>query len=713
MLVVTSLSGQTEALPDVKNIEITEQVNGEFSLSFTCFFTERNQHAYPLVQEEAIVELDGHEYRIKQMTEIRNQKEVHAQHVYFDLVDHPQEGTFGGTHTVDEFFSYALNGTGWTFENVDVTESAFIPNFGEGNVVALINQICAAFNCEIKIEPNKHIKIYKQIGEDTDNQFRYRHNIKTLKRSVDTTKLATAIKGYGANGLVVEYHSPNEAIYGTRYAEPMTDENYTEADSLREKLKQELVDVPEVSIDIELSQLGFDVGLGDRIWLIYEPMGIEFQTRIMQMKSYPFTHKSPVVTLSNVKQTVTDILTQQKIEIDQNKKETRSKIEQTNEKITLEVERIDESIASIQVEADNIQLSVQSLNNRLQSAESQISIQAEQIEQRVKQETYDQQVFELDNALNDLQMQVYDFSSDNKLTTPEAKALETALVQVKNESTDLLNVADSLGISAEKTDYEDAISSLESELSNWINAESYPLDITASQRDEINDKFSDVQDKKAILINKIAAVREENANDYTDSQLDPIESRLATAESSITQTANQINLKVSLSTYNNDMANVNNRLANAESQISIQASQISSKVSQTDFNGNKIASLINQTATSVQISANHIDLEGIVQVNSQIDIGYIWDSSEKAVNFRGDASLYTPAGSSSIVLESAGYIYLDAYNVYLGSYYGSAVPVVKSYQSYQPISLEVTGSGGLVVRVNGKTATFAPTSWTG
>jgi phage minor structural protein len=340
MLVVTSLQGQTESLLDINGVEVVEQVNGEYSLSFVCFNTENNRYAYPLVQEESIVELDGHEFRIKQMTEMRDRKEVHAQHIFFDLVDHYQEGTYGGTHTLDEFTQFVLNGTGWTFENVDVTGRAFIPNFGEGNVVALIRQICDAFGCEVRIMPGKHLRFAKQIGADKDEQFRYKHNIKTLKKSVDTTKLATAIKGYGANGLVVEYHSPNEAIYGTRWAEPIKDDRYTIAESLTKRLKQELVDVPEVSIELELSQLGFDVGLGDRVWVIYEPLGIDFQTRVMEIKRYPFSKRSPAVTLSNKKRVFTDILTETKVDIEEtkvdieeNKKETRSKIEQTNERI--------------------------------------------------------------------------------------------------------------------------------------------------------------------------------------------------------------------------------------------------------------------------------------------------------------------------------------------------------------------------------------------
>ncbi|OAT73749.1 phage tail protein [Parageobacillus thermoglucosidasius] len=360
MLIVTSLQGQTEPLPDINSVEITEQVNGEFSLSFVCFNTENNQYAYPLVQEESIVELDGHEFRIKQLREVRDRKEVQAQHTFFDLVDHYQEGTFGGTHTLDEFAQYMLSGTGWTFENVDVTESSFIPNFGEGNVVALVRQICDAFACEVQIMPDKHLRFAKQVGTDKDEQFRYRHNIKTLQKSVDTTKLSTAIKGYGANGLVVEYVSPNAQIYGLRYAEPIKDDRYTTAESLTERLKQELTDVPEVSIELELSQLGFEVGLGDRVWVIYEPMGVDFQTRVMEIKRYPFTKRSPVVTLSNKKRVFTDIFTETKIEIDETKKETRSRIEQTNERITLEVERIDDSIASLQIEADNIKISVQS-----------------------------------------------------------------------------------------------------------------------------------------------------------------------------------------------------------------------------------------------------------------------------------------------------------------------------------------------------------------
>lgn len=57
--------------------------------------------------------------------------------------------------------------------------------------------------------------------------------------------------------------------------------------------------------------------------------------------------------------------------------------------------------------------------------------------------------------------------------------------------------------------------------------------------------------------------------------------------------------------------------ANTSSEFTIMNNQISSKVSQTDFNGNTIASLINQTATTVAISADKLTFDGkTVNINA-------------------------------------------------------------------------------------------------
>jgi phage minor structural protein len=388
LLVIKDLYGNIEPLTDIKECEVYEEVNGDFSIFFTSFLTEKNKHSFPLIQEESIVELDGNEFRIKKLDEIRNIKTIEAQHVFFDLIDEQIYTYIGGTKTIDEVFQFLLAGTEWTFENVNVSNSEILANFGEDNALSLIRKACEGFKCEVKIEPNNHLKIYKMTGQETDNQFRYKYNIKTLKRSVDTSNLHTVIRGYGANGLQVEYRSPNEAIYGERHAEPVRDDRYTIAESLTERIIGELNDVPEVSIEVETLILDFEAKLGDRVWMIYEPLNIDFQTRIISRKYYPFTKKSPSVTFSNKIQSFTDLLSQAKVEMKENQKETRSKFDQTNEKITLEVERIDESISTIEQTADSISLSVQTLDTRVGTAEASIEIQAGQISSKVSQTDY-------------------------------------------------------------------------------------------------------------------------------------------------------------------------------------------------------------------------------------------------------------------------------------------------------------------------------------
>ena len=66
----------------------------------------------------------------------------------------------------------------------------------------------------------------------------------------------------------------------------------------------------------------------------------------------------------------------------------------------------------------------------------------------------------------------------------------------------------------------------------------------------------------------------------------------------------------------NGSGTLTERVKSAEASISVQAEQIASKVSTTDYNGNTIASLINQDATTIQINAQKIDLQGTVSFTS-------------------------------------------------------------------------------------------------
>lgn len=69
-----------------------------------------------------------------------------------------------------------------------------------------------------------------------------------------------------------------------------------------------------------------------------------------------------------------------------------------------------------------------------------------------------------------------------------------------------------------------------------------------------------------------------------------------------------------------------------DSQFKVASDLISSKVSQTDYTGNSIASLINQTVTTVAIQASKINLVGAVTFNS------LDNSTQNTINAKADTS---------------------------------------------------------------------------
>ncbi|OKL36986.1 phage tail spike protein [Domibacillus mangrovi] len=389
MLSVTHLDGRCEPLNHIQNANLEEEVNGAFTLSLTSFLND--DPGYDLLNEESIIDLKGQSFRVKDLTHKRNSKTVQTNSTFFDLLHHFVEGIQGGTRTAEEQAAFILAGTGWTFEvQGDLPPQLFLNAFGNSNVVQLIRLMCETLKCEVRIMPDKHLIFAQQIGKDEDFQYRYKHNIKELTRSVDTTDLFTAIKATGGNGVTVEYRAPTYDLYGPRYAEPVTNDEMTSTESLLEFAKQELGEryLPQISIDVSVSQMnaqGYEdvPGLGDRIWLIYEPMGIEFKTRVMKRKGNPFKKDGLIVTLSNVKATFSDVLVETKVEIDKNKREFRSKIEQTNERITFEVERLDgevlEAYARIQIESDRITSEVGRLDGDILTANSRITQLADSI----------------------------------------------------------------------------------------------------------------------------------------------------------------------------------------------------------------------------------------------------------------------------------------------------------------------------------------------
>ncbi|WHY01881.1 phage tail protein [Neobacillus sp. DY30] len=320
MLTITDIAGNTEALSGYRNLKRYRNVSGEKTLAFFVLPTKQNAHSFPMVAEESIVEFGGESYRIKQLAE-KSQgttfyKEVVAVHTFFDLIDNHVYNLHNGSMTFQNALQFVLGGTGYTWAIVDQFYAQDFENFGDDNCLALFQELLKRYRAEFTLN-GTHLTFRQKIGNATDFQFRYSYNVKTISRDVKTNNLSTYIKGYGKkneDGTYVvesEYTSPNAAIFGIRHAKPVRDERYTTLEGLDARLVAELNDEPEVSITIDFADLRragypYDVpGEGDDVFLIYEPMGIDVETRLTEVEEeydesseYPYkTH----VTLANIR----------------------------------------------------------------------------------------------------------------------------------------------------------------------------------------------------------------------------------------------------------------------------------------------------------------------------------------------------------------------------------------------------------------------------
>lgn len=170
--------------------------------------------------------------------------------------------------------------------------------------------------------------IKQQLGIQTDFQIRYRHNLKTISRSINSENVKTAVKIYfdldefGEYQSSVTYYSPRFNQYRRpKWAEPIYLDNVKTESTALDYARQQLKDTPDVSITVELIELkkvGYDLGevqLGNSLYLIDERMSINELARIVEIECFPYDNtRSPIVTISTVKQNIMNAIVQQKVD---------------------------------------------------------------------------------------------------------------------------------------------------------------------------------------------------------------------------------------------------------------------------------------------------------------------------------------------------------------------------------------------------------------
>jgi len=392
------------------NYEKYEEINGtSLQITFDSYKFDSNPNHDLIDFNVTIQDEDGHEYKVKQLTNGINSKSVVATHIFYELIGFRKYGQFVGSHTFEQFANWLFQGSDWTFINNGIADTLNFNTFGNDNFIQLLQRLINRFDCEMKILPNRVIYFERRIGANNDKQYRYKNNIKTISQSIDTSNVRTRIRANGAEGVSAVYTSPlaSNPLFGILEAEPFEDSSVTNQSELLELAKSSLNDNP--SINIEVSVLDTDGEVGDYVWIIHEDLGLEYQTRILS-KTTRRDYEESIVEIGNVtRNTIEDAIINQKEEVKQNKEEAeqaineleekteedlavitdglteirldvrntentlRSEIVQTATSIRLQVEEVDRSVASLEITADRIQSNVTNLENNTNSSITQLS----------------------------------------------------------------------------------------------------------------------------------------------------------------------------------------------------------------------------------------------------------------------------------------------------------------------------------------------------
>lgn len=129
-------------------------------------------------------------------------------------------------------------------------------------------------------------------------------------------------------------------------------------------------------------------------------------------------------------------------------------------------------------------------------------------------------------------------------------------------------------------------------------------------------------------------------------------------DSDLKVTKEAIEARVTETKYQQGINGISTRLSTAESSIKQNATNITSKVSATDYTGKKIASMINQQADNVSISASKINLKGAVTTDSiataGLDASVIKAGKISAIHLDLTGNITIGSGTKKVEISDSG-----------------------------------------------------------
>lgn len=304
--------------------EMLTRTNGYETLEFKIPF---NYSKRDLLFNERRLEVDNRRYIIKLIDDSKSSNNITTitcDATWYDLADgellnHKSVAKFTAREAIDE----QLVDTGWTSGIVEIeTTHQFTLNEKNTRLYNL-RYIHQVFGGDMWFDTkNKTVNLYSEMGDKTENIFKYQKNISEIKRTIDTRNLITRFTLIGKDDVdISEINGGIPYVENYGYYDQMglprilkayenKDERFTNTAYMKWYMEQwlEQYAFPEITYQITPTIVQNQVSLGDYIYVIDTQLGLEKWLRILAMeenKSEPWKSK---YTLENVFSDISDIL---------------------------------------------------------------------------------------------------------------------------------------------------------------------------------------------------------------------------------------------------------------------------------------------------------------------------------------------------------------------------------------------------------------------
>src|SRR5690625_2744869 len=232
--------------------------------------------------------------------------EIKAVPLFFDTFDTERIYDEYNEHmTAMRCFTLIFEDSGFNFVLVDSFDAIDWQGLGGGETrLEMFKRALNRYGAEFRISGNT-IYLHKQVGRDTQFQYRHRLNASNIVQENDATAMWTYAKGYGdyeegdeeggggwenAN-LIREYTSPlaNIPQIGIRHAPPIKDGRISDKTTMDKALKELVDESLKISVTAgihDLRRQGYPLAqpeLGDRVFLIDERIGLDEEVRVVDI----------------------------------------------------------------------------------------------------------------------------------------------------------------------------------------------------------------------------------------------------------------------------------------------------------------------------------------------------------------------------------------------------------------------------------------------